>query len=183
MNENTFQKNDEIEIDLGRVLRAVLDRAWVVAIVTVLCAAIAFAGTFFFITPQYEASAKFYVNNSSLSVGDASFSISSGDLSTSRNLVDSYIVILNTRETLNDVIDYAGVNRSYREVRDMITAAAVNETEIFEVAVTSPNPNEAEQIANAIAYILPKRIGTIIDGTSAKVVEAAVVPSSPSSPS
>ena len=183
MNENTFQKNDEIEIDLGRVLRAVLNRAWMVAIVTVLCVVITFAGTFFFITPQYEASAKFYVNNSSLSVGDASFSISSGDLSTSRNLVDSYIVILNTRETLNDVIDYAGVNRSYREVRDMITAAAVNETEIFEVAVTSPDPNEAEQIANAIAYILPKRIGTIIDGTSAKVVEAAVVPSSPSSPS
>ena len=183
MNENTFQKNDEIEIDLGRVVRAVLDRAWMVAIVTILSVVITVAGTFFFITPQYEASAKFYVNNSSLSVGDASFSISSGDLSTSRSLVDSYIVILNTRETLDDVIDYAGINRSYSEVKDMITAAAVNETEIFEVSVTSPDPNEAERIANAIAYILPKRIGTIIDGTSAMVVEAAVVPSSPSSPS
>jgi capsular exopolysaccharide synthesis family protein len=116
-------------------------------------------------------------------VGDASLSISSGDLSTSRNLVDSYIVILNTRETLNDVIDYAGVNRSYSDLKNMISAGAVNETEIFKVSVTSPDPSEAEQIANAIAYILPKRIGTIIDGTSAKVVEAAVVPSSPSSPS
>ena len=116
-------------------------------------------------------------------ITSASFSISSGDLSTSRNLVESYIVILNTRESLNDVIDYAGVNLTYKDVREMISAAAVNETEIFEVVVTSPDPAEAEKIANAIAYILPKRISSIIEGTSAKVVDAAVVPVKPSSPS
>ena len=183
MNEREIQKNEEIEIDLGRVFRAVINRAWLVALVAVLCAVLTFVGTFYLVTPQYESSAMFYVNNSNLSLGDASFSISSGDLSTSRNLVDSYIVILNTRETLVDVIDYAGVSYSPKDVREMLTAAAVNETEIFQVTVTSPNPQEAERLANAIAYILPKRIGTIIDGTSAKVVDAAVVPSKPSSPS
>lgn len=183
MNEIETQKNEEIEIDLGRVFRAVMDRAWLVAIVSVVCAVLVFVGTFFFITPQYKAAAMFYVNNNAFSVGDASLSISNGDLVTSRGLVDSYIVILNTRETLNDVIDYAGANRGYIELRGMISAEAVNETEIFQVSVTSPDPQEAERIANAIAYILPKRIGTIIDGTSAKVVDAAIVPSAPSSPS
>lgn len=183
MNENEFRKKEEIEIDMGRVFRAVMNKAWLVAIVSILCAVLTFAGTFFFVTPQYEASAKFYVNNSNLSLGDASLSISSGDLTTSRSLVDSYIVILNTRETLIDVIDYSGVSRSYGEIRSMLTAASVNETEIFQVTVTGPDPQEAERIANAIAYILPKRIGTIIDGTSARVAEAAVVPSTPSSPS
>ena len=183
MNEKDFQKNEEIEIDLGRVFRAVMNRAWLVAIIAVLCAVVAFAGTFFFITPKYESAAMFYVNNSNVSLGDASFSISSGDLSTSRNLVDSYIVILNTRETLVDVIDYAGASRTYKQLREMIASEAVNETEIFKVTVTSTDPQEAERLANAIAYILPKRISTIIDGTSAKVVDAAIVPSSPSSPS
>ena len=183
MNEKEFRKKEEKEVDMGRVFRAVMNKAWLVAIAAILCAALSLARTYFFVTPQYESSAKFYVNNSNLSLGDASLSISSGDLTTSRSLVDSYIVILNTRETLIDVIDYAGVSRSYREVRDMLTAAAVNETEIFQVTVTSPDPQEAERIANAIAYILPKRIGTIIDGTSARVAEAAVVPSSPTSPS
>ena len=183
MNEKNLQKNEDLEIDLSRVFRALLDKAWLVAIVAVLCAALTLVGTIFLITPQYESTAMFYVNNSNLSFGDASLSISSGDLTTSRNLVDSYIVILNTRETLVDVIDYAGVSRSYKEVKDMLKAAAVNETEIFRVTVTNPDPQEAERIANAIAYILPKRIGTIIDGTSAKVVDAAVVPTKPSSPS
>jgi len=155
---------------------------WLVAVISVLCAAMVFAGTVFLITPTYESAAMFYVNNSNLSLGDASLSISSGDLSTSRNLVDSYIVILNTRETLVDVIDYAGVSRTYTELSSMLTAAAVNETEIFRVTVSSPDPYEAEKIADAIAHILPKRIGTIIDGTSAKVVDAAIVPTRPSSP-
>ena len=183
MNKTDFQQNEELEIDLGRLFRAVLDKAWFVAIIALLCAVLAFAGTFFFITPQYQSAAMFYVNNSNLSLGDASVSISSGDLSTSRNLVDSYIVILNTRETLVDVIDYSAVSRTYKEVRNMISSEAVNEKEIFRVTVTSPDPQEAERIANAIAYILPKRIGTIIDGTSAKVVDAAIVPTKPSSPS
>lgn len=183
MNQMDIQKNEELEVDLGRVFHAVMDKAWLVAIVAFLSAAIVFAGTFFFVTPQYESAAMFYVNNSNLSLGDATVSISSGDLSTSRNLVDSYIVILNTRETLMDVIDYSGVSRTYKEVKSMLSAAAVNETEIFQVKVTCPDPQEAERIANAIAYILPKRIGTIIDGTSARVAEAAVVPTTPCSPS
>lgn len=176
------EKNKVNDLDLLRLVRAVLNRAWVVGLVALLCAAITFSVTFFCITPKYEASAMFYVNNSDLSIGSASVSISSGDLTTSRNLVDSYIVILKTRDTLVDVIDYAGVNYSYVELRKMISASSVNETEIFQATVTCPDPQEAERIANAIAYILPKRIGNIIDGSSAKVVEAAVIPSSPSSP-
>ena len=183
MDDRAIQKNEEIEIDLQKVFGAVWNKAWLIAVVSVLCAVIAFVGTFFFITPQYEATAMFYVNNNNLSLGDASVSISSGDLTTSRNLVDSYIVILNTRETLVDVIDYAGASLTYKELREKISSSSVNETEIFQVTVTDPNPQEAEKLANAIAYILPKRIGTIIDGTSAKVADAAVVPTRPSSPS
>lgn len=183
MDEKIIYREGSQSVSLQRLVSALLNKAWMIGFVSVLCAVLTFAGTFLFITPKYESSAMFYVNNSNLSLGDASVSISSGDLSTSRNLVDSYIVILNTRETLVDVIDYAGVAYTYKELREMITATAVNETEIFQVTVTSTSPQEAERIANAIAYILPKRIGTIIDGTSARVADAAVVPSGPSSPS
>lgn len=180
MNESKQER--EMEIDLQRLFGAVWKRMWLVVLSAILGAVIAFMGTVFMVTPLYQSSALFYVNNSAFSVGDASVSISSGDLSVSRNLVNSYIVILKTRASLNDVIDYAGVNRSYEELRGMISAASVSNTEIFEVVVTSPDPQEAEKIANAIAYILPKRISSIIEGTSAKVVDSAVVPRSPSSP-
>ena len=183
INENLEERNQEMEVDVQRLLGETWRKKWLILTVAVICAAAMLVATMLFITPKYQSSAMFYVNNSSISVGDTSLKISNGDLVTSRGLVESYLVILNTRETLVEVIDYADVNYSYSALKSMISAAAVNETEIFKVTVTSPDPNEAEKIANAIAYILPKRISNIIEGTSAKIVDTAVVPSAPSSPS
>lgn len=183
MEDRMIEKNDEIEIDLQRIFGALLNKAVLIAVVSVICAVLALVGTFFFITPQYQSSAMFYVNNSSMSLGDVASSITSSDISASRGLVKSYIVILNTRDTLNDVIDYADVDISYKRLKGMISAESVDSTEIFRVTVTNPDPKEAEALANAIAYILPKRISTIIEGSSAQIVESAVVAANPSSPS
>lgn len=181
MNENAKRKN-EFEIDFLRLLMAALHKSWLIGLAAVVCAVAAFLWTHYFVTPLYQSSAMFYVNNNAIDVDDASLSISTSDITASKNLVNSYIVILNTRATLNDVIDYAGVDRGYSEVKGMIAASSVDETEIFRVVVTSPDPQEAEQIANAIAYILPNRITDIIEGTSTKVVDSAIVAASPSSP-
>ena len=183
MEDRMIEKNDEVEIDLQRIFSALLNKAWIIGIVSVICAVVTLVGTFLFITPQYQSSAMFYVNNNSMSLGDVASSITSSDISASRGLVKSYIVILNTRDTLNDVIDYAEADVSYKQLKKMISAEAVDSTEIFQVVVTSPDPKEAETLANAIAYILPKRISTIIEGSSAQIVESAVVAANPSSPS
>lgn len=183
MTEEMNNREEFVEINFKRLIDAVLQKSWTIFLVATICSAVILVGTIFFVTPQYEASAMFYINNSDISVGGASLSLTASDISASRGLVDTYIVILNTRETMNHVIDYAGVDLSYSQIRGMISAEAVEETEVFRVTVESPNPNEAEIIANAIAYILPKRISSIVEGTSAKVVDAAVLPTSPSSPS
>jgi capsular exopolysaccharide synthesis family protein len=175
-------KNDELEIDLSRLFGALIKRAWLIGVVAVLCAVLTLVGTVLFVAPKYESSTMFYVNNSSLSLGDMDVSISTGDISASKSLVKTYIVILTARETLNDVIDYAGVDRTYSEVKRMIQAEAVDSTEVFRVTVTSEDPVEAEQIADAIAYILPKRISKIIQGTTATVVDSAILPLGASSP-
>lgn len=183
VNEHVEERNQEMEIDLQRLLAETWNKKWAILAASIICAILVLVGTMLFITPKYQSSAMFYVNNNSISVGDASLSISSGDLVSSRGLVDSYLVILNTRSTLTEVIDYAEVDYSYATLKNMISAESVNETEIFKVTVTSPDPNEAERIADAIAYILPKRISSIIEGTSAKIVDTAVVAAGPSSPS
>ena len=182
MEENRTNRSEGMSVDFQRLIKTLLNKSWLIAAISVLCAVVILLGTLFFIAPKYESSAMFYVNNGSLSLDGDFLGLSSGDLSASRNLVDSYIVILDSRETLTAVIDYASVDLSYEELQEMITATAVNNTEIFEVVVTSPDPQEAERIASAIAYILPKRISSIIENTSAKVVDSAVVASKPSSP-
>ena len=179
MNMKETEKNEEIEIDLSRLFGAVLNRLWLVVLVSVLCAVTVFLGAFFLIAPKYQSTATFYASNHG---PFAQNSPSPGDISASRELVQTYIVILDTRETLLEVIDHAGADRTERELRKMIEAEAVDGTEIFQVVVTGTDPQEAERIADAIAHVLPKRISAIVEGASVKVVDGAVAASRPSSP-
>lgn len=182
MNEQQNINKEIAEISFMRLFDAVMKKLWLVMLMSVLGAVLTFAITFFLITPKYESAAMFYVNNNSLSVGDASFSLSSSDISASKSLVDTYIVILDTWETQKDVIDYAGLDMTCEQFKEMVSSAAVNETEVFRVTITSENPEEASKLANAVAYILPKRINSIVEGTSAQIVSSARTPTKPSSP-
>jgi len=175
------QSNEEyIEIDIIRMLEAVWRHIVLIALVMVISAGTGFALAHYVIPAKYQASALLYVNNSSLSVGSTSISLS--DLSASQTLVNTYIAILKTRLTLNDVIEQADVDYSFAEMKGMVEAKAVNGTEIFEVTVTSEDPQEAERIANTIVEVLPDKIAQIVDGSSVRIVDLAVVPKNQSSP-
>jgi len=172
---------DYIEIDLLRLMKAMWRHIVVIVLAMILGGGAGFALAHYVIPAKYQSSALLYVNNNSLSMGSTSISLS--DLSASQTLVNTYIAILKTRLTLNDVIKQAGVNYTYAEMRGMIAAKAVNNTEIFEVTVTSKDPYEAERIANTIVKVLPDKITQIMDGSSVRTVDLAVVPENRCSPS
>lgn len=179
---------DEIEIDLLALALAVWRRMWLVLAMTIIGAAVAFSYAKFLVTPLYQAKAMMYVNNSAISLGNASFSISSGELSAAQSLVDTYIVIMKSRMTLDTVNDKIKAvdpecDYTYEELSGMIKAGAVNGTEIFEIVVTNPDNKKAELIANTIADILPQKIANIVEGSSVRIVDYAVVPAYPVSPS
>lgn len=176
------KSNGYFEIDVMQLLRMLWRRAWAIILAAVIGGAAAFSIAAFLIAPKYEAKAMMYVNNSSFSVGSTSFSISNAELSAAQSLVDTYIVILTSRPTLEEVIDNTGVNYSCEELGTMISAAAVNNTEVFSITVTSEDPQEAELIANSIVDVLPVRIADIVDGSSVRTVEWAIVPSEKASP-
>ena len=183
MSEKEKEKASGKEIDLRQLLSGLLRKSWIIVLVSIICAVISFVGTKYFVTPLYKSGAMFYVNNNTLSMGNVEIGLSSGDLTARKNLVDSYIVILKSRNTLLEVIDYAEENITYTSLRNMISASAVENTEIFQVIVTSPDPYQAERLANAIAAVLPSRISTIIENTAAVVIDDAILAQSPSSPS
>ena len=176
-----MEKDDVIEIDLMRLFRALWHRAWVLILAMLLFGSAAFGYAQFLITPLYQSSALMYVNNSTISVGSTSVSLS--DLTASQSLVETYIVILKTRLTMNEVIKQANLPYTYEELCEMVSADSVNGTEIFRIEVTSPDPKEAETIANTIVEVLPDKIGEIMDGSSVRTVDFAVVPTEKASPS
>lgn len=178
-----MKERQDTEIDLLKLAKALWVKAWAIILAAVIGGGAAFVYSKFVIAPTYEASTLLYVNNSSISVGGASISISSAELSAAQSLVKTYLVILQTRRTLEEVITEAELPYTYEELSRMITAASVNSTEIFEVKVTSKSPEEAEKIANTIGQILPDKIADIVDGSSVRIVDYAVVPAEKAAPS
>lgn len=161
-------------IDIAHLAKTLLHRVWIIVIVSILGAAIGFSIAAFAITPTYSSSIMLYVNNSSFTVGDLGFSISSSEISAAQSLVKTYTVLLKNRTTLEDIINETGVDYTWEELYDMIEAAPVNETEVMGVTVTCEDPYEAEKIANGIAKVLPRRISEVVEGSSMEVVDSAI---------
>lgn len=173
----------EFEIDVLELIRVLWKNVLVIMLVAVLVGSAVFGCTAFLAKPEYQATASMYVNNSSFNLGATSFSISSGDLSASSSLVSVYLYILESRTTLEEVIQTAELTYTPKELSKMISTSTVEKTGAFKVTVTSHDPAEVELIANCIARILPDRIAEIVDGTSVRIVDYAIIPSQRSGPS
>lgn len=162
-------------IDIMHVMSTLWKKIWIIIICGVLGAVIGFSIAAFAIPPTYSSAVMLYVNNSSISVGGASFSISSSEITAAQSLVKTYIEMLTNRTTLEAVIEKSGVDYTYEELHDMITAESANGTEVLRVRVTCKDPYDAAKIANCIAEVLPLRISEIIEGSSMAVVDSAIV--------
>lgn len=161
---------ENLEIDLKRAFLALWSRAWIVILAGIIFAVAMFSYAYFLITPTYASSVTIYVNNTY--VGNSQ-GISSSQLSAAQHLADTYMVILKSRGVLDKVAEQTGLGYSAKQLDGMITAQAINETEVFEVKVTCTDYKHAAEIANAIADVLPGRIAEVVEGSSVKVVDYA----------
>ena len=180
---NNPVENPEIEIDLMHLLKVLWQRKWIILICTILIGAIALGYAYFFVKPEYQAKAMMYVNNSTVSIGGTSVSISPSELSAAKSLLNIYLIILQSRTTLDQVIQDSGLNYTYAQMSKMVKASSVNSTEVFQIVATCNNPGDAKLIVDTIVKILPDRVADIVDGSSVRLVDHAVYPTSRSAPS
>ena len=177
------QYDELIKINFRQIGRALWSHAVSLLLVSLIAAAASFAVAKFLITPKYQAMTSMYVNNSNFALSSLPISITESELSASNSLVEAYIYLLNSRTTLEAIIADTGVDYSVNQLKKkVISAEPVPKTAAFEVTVTSPDPEEAELIANSIAKLLPERISATIDGTYVRIVDYAIVPVSIASP-
>ena len=171
-----MNKNEqEFTIDIMNLVKSLIRKAWLIILAGIIFGSSALIYTSNFVAPKYSSSVMLYVNNKSFSLGNTSVNISAADLSASQSLIDTYIGILKTRTTLEEVADKSGLNYRYSQLLGMISTSKLEGTEIFRVTVTASDPIEAAQIANTISDVLPERIEDIIEGSSMRIVDRAIV--------
>lgn len=166
------------EIDLKELMMILLHRIWLIIGATILAGALVFGFTRLFVKPQYTSSIKMYVNNSTSSKGN----MSSADLSAAKSIVDTYITIIESDTVLSDVISNAESDLTTSQLSQMISARSLNNTEVFQVNVTNPDPTDAYNLANSIADTAPDYLTEIVEGTAVKIIDRAKFNDIPVSP-
>ena len=169
----------EIEYSLSEIFSILITRIWII----VLCIVLGTAGTFlitkYVIQEEYTASVSMYV---APNTGNVDLLASLNELNYAQEVVNTYIEILKTDIFLNSVSKTSGYKYTANELNKMIIMKAVNNTEIFEVQVTTNDPGQSLAIANTISQLAPQKIIEIKDADAVRVVDPATLPTGPSAP-
>lgn len=175
-----IKNQDDMGIDLQKLLLAYLRKWWLLVLCTAVGAAAALLITMQYITPLYQASVTIYVNNSS--AGERVEYISGTNLSTAQQLVNTYVNIIRSNTVLEKVIEQSGLDYTADEIRSCMSASQVSQTEMFKVYILHEDPEMAAQLANAVADVAPEEIEKFVEGSSTKIIDYAKVPTSKYSP-
>ena len=145
-------------------------------IVTALLGGILAVGmTCLVVKPTYTATAKLYVYNEKANDGY----LSQGDLSVSKSLVDTCLIIARSTPVLQEAVEklqptYPDI--TVQEIGELLKGSSINETEVFFLSVTDPDGQKSADIVNAVAGLLPDELTRITKAATAQIIESAALP-------
>ncbi len=167
------------EIDLREVFFLLKRNILAIIASAVVCALAGLLATIYLITPQYEASATMIVNSRQ----DQSTNITNDMITSSKNLVDTYSIIIKSDAVLDEVIDNLDLDMDYSDLGRRVSVAAVNSTQVMRISMQDPDPEQARAIVSEITKIAPEAIQETMEAGSVKVISEARASSQPVSPS
>lgn len=147
MENNNFEADNEIEIDLKELfLEIIANWKWII-ISMLLLGGIGFSVSYFLMTPKYESTAKLYVLSKSTSI------TSLADIQTGTSLTNDYMVVVKDRPVLDQVIKNLGLEENYDSLQAKVSLNNPTNSRILEITVTDPDPERAKVIADEIANV------------------------------
>lgn len=168
----------EREIDLVRLGRVLIKRAWLIVAVALLFGAVAFIYSAAFIAPTYRSYFTAYVNNRLNT--DTGANTSTGDLTASMGLVHVYQGIMTSRSVLAPAAEACGV--SYGKIVGSVKASVSDTAPVVTVVVETESPKLSLQLAQKIAELAPGKVAEVVDGSSMRIIDEPMAPGGKSSP-
>ena len=182
MEEKNIRNNEEMEIDLQRVFSVLLSKAWLIGLVTAIFLVGAYLYSALFITPTYRSDFTAYVDNR-ITTNETNGSTTTSDLNASIYLTYLYEDIILSRSVLNDAAAKCNLNIAYKSLRNMVTTSVADDAALITVSVVADDPVVAQDLAVAIAEVAPAHVSRMKEGSSMRILDAPLLPTSKYAPS
>lgn len=150
-----------------------------IAVAAVICGAVGYSCASFLIAPKYESDAMLYVENSQVQ----SDKVNSSDLNAAQQLVNTCQILFKSNSMMDKLIAALDLPYTKAQLGDMISAQAVNSTEVMKLSVTCADAKEASEIVNKLVELSITEFGRVIKTGSIEVISYGEVNLKPVSPS
>jgi capsular polysaccharide biosynthesis protein len=156
---------EDDEIDLLELFFEMLNHWKMIILSAILVGVIAFVISKFLITPQYESTSQLYVLSKSTSITSLT------DLQLGSNLTNDYMVVVNGRPVVDQVIENLGLDMTYEEMVGKITLNNPSDSRILEITVQDADPVLAKQIADEMAEVSAAFISEKMDQDPPSIIQ------------
>lgn len=163
------------EISLSSIFAIILRRIWLVIVVAILCAGLAFGYCNFLATPVYSAKSSILITNGGIITDGHNDSIQTNDLSASIYLVDTCVDILKSQGIYQDLSEAIGGKYSFQQLKSGFSVAKRDDKNLFiDIYFSSTDPEEAVLIVNAFTDICPTYMSGKLPPVTVEVMDKAV---------
>ncbi len=138
---------------------------------------IAFVVSRYITKPTYTATVQLYVNPV-----DAATAPNLNELNYAQKVVTTYINFLQTKVFYKQVIEESNLEYSPGQLKQMTDIHSVNNSELFQISVTSYDPEDSFLLAETMQKLVPDFINNIKTNAKISIVDPVTMPTAPSSP-
>lgn len=169
--------DEEMEIDLGRLLFALKKKIWLIILTGLAVAFAAALYTQILVSPVYTSYSTMLVLTKETTLASVA------DLQLGSQLTKDYSVLIESRPVLEETIENLGLGMTYRELREMVEITNPEDTRILQLEVNHSDPETAKLLVDELANVSSVYIGDKMEVTPPKIIEDGEIPTEKTSPS
>lgn len=107
--------------------------------------------------------------------GNSESSITSSDLTLSKNLLGTYTEIVKSRRVLDKVNSDLGLNISYSTLSSYLSVSSINDTEIIKISVKTDDSYKSMMVANYTAKYFIEEVKRLYNIDNANTLDEAII--------
>lgn len=167
----------EETISLGEIFAVIKKRLLLIVALVVAAALISAGVSYFVLTPTYESSSQFIVNQSDK---DAKTPYDENNIRTNVELINTYNVIIKSPAILDEVIDELNLSLSTQQLQDKLEVSSAEDSQVVTVTASDADPQMATKMANTTVQVFQKQIPDLMNVDNVKILSEAQTKADPS---
>lgn len=164
------------EIDLKELFDFIKGKIGLLVIITVSVCLLGCIYGLFIQKPMYKSYTTVILAGNESS---SNTSITQGDITLNKNLVDTYAEIVKSRRVLDQVINELGLETTFSALSNQISVDAVNNTEIIKINVSDRDAKKARNVANVTAKYFTKEVVDLYNMNNVNILDEAIEADAP----